>query len=194
MSIDQRLRNGLHPSGSEPGPDTMAALRRVERRAARQARTTRVVVGALMAAVVVVVVGAGAALQHQRRTDRADVVAVQPAEQRLIGSYVVDVPDSPTARREGMVGRWVISLEPGGALEMRPPPAYTGATTGAAWRLQDDQVRTDALVEPSCQADSGYVGTYGWSLAEDVLTFTLVEDDCGARRTLFTADGWVRVP
>ncbi|PKH37625.1 hypothetical protein SAMN05192575_101635 [Nocardioides alpinus] len=193
MSIDQRLRNGLHPSGSEPGPDTMAALWRVEQRAARQTRAKRVGVGALLAAVLVVVIGAGATLQHQR-TDRVDVVVVQPPEQQLVGSYVVDVPASPTARRKGMVGRWVVSLEADGALEMRPPPTYAGATTGAAWRLQDDQLRTDALVEPGCQADSGYVGTYTWSLTDDELTFTLVEDDCGARRILFTAGGWARVP
>ena len=171
MSIDQRLRNGLHPADPDHGLDTLAALRRVEQRATRRTRTTRVAVGALVAATLVAVIGVGAALQ-QGRPDRADVVATQPSEQLLIGTYVVDVPDSSVARRDGLVGRWVISLEADGALELRPPTSYTGATTGAAWRVEDELLRTDALVEPGCQADSGYVGTYRWSLTDDLLAFS----------------------
>ena len=138
-------------------------------------------------------IGVGAALQ-QGRPDRPDVVATQPSEQALIGTYVVDVPDSPAARREGLVGRWVISLEADGALELRPPPSYTGATTGAAWRVEDELLRTDALVEPGCQADNGYVGTYRWSLTDDLLVFSLVDDACAVRRALFTGSDWERVP
>lgn len=193
MSIDQRLRNGLHREGPEPDLDTLAALRRVEQRAAQQERRTRMVVGALVAAALVAVIGVGAALQ-QGRPGGADVVATQPAEQALVGTYVVDVPDSPAARREGLVGRWVISLEADGALELRPPATYTGATTGAAWRVVDELLRTDALVEPGCQADNGFVGTYRWSLTDTLLVFSLVDDACAARRTLFTGSAWERVP
>ena len=193
MSIDQRLRNGLHPADPDRGLDTAAALRRVEQRAARQTRTARVVVGALVAAALVAVIGVGTALQ-QGRPDTPDVVATQTSEQALIGTYLVDVPDSPAASREGLVGRWVISLEAGGALELRPPKSYTGATTGAAWRVEDELLRTDALVEPSCQADNGYVGTYRWSLTDDLLAFTVVEDACTVRRALFTGSDWERVP
>ena len=192
MSIDQRLRNGLHPADPDHGLDTMAALRRVEQRATRRARTTRVALGALVAATLVAVIGVGAALQG--RPDSPDVVATQPSEQALIGTYVVDVPDSPAARSEGLVGRWVISLEADGALELRPPPSYTGATTGAAWRVQDERLRTDALVEPACQADNGYVGTYRWLLDDALLVFTVVDDACDVRRALFTDGVWERVP
>jgi hypothetical protein len=193
MSIDQRLRNGLHPVDPDGRLDTLAALRRVEQQAARQARTTRVVVGALVAAALVAVVGVGAALQ-QGRPDTPDVVATQPSEETLLGTYVVDVPESPVARRDGLVGRWVISLEPDGALELRPPATYTGATTGAAWRVEGELLRTDALVEPGCQAENGYVGTYRWSLTDDLLVFSLADDACDVRRELFTGSAWERVP
>ena len=193
MSIDQRLRNGLHPADPDHGLDTLAALRRVEQRATQRARTTRMAVGALVVAALVAVIGVGVALQ-QGRSDTTDVVATQTSELALIGTYVVDVPDSPTSRREGLVGRWVISLEPDGALELRPPPSYTGATTGAAWRVAGDLLRTDALVEPGCQADNGYVGTYRWSLTDDLLVFDLVDDACAVRRALFTGSDWERVP
>jgi hypothetical protein len=193
MSIDQRLRNGLRPADPDGQLDTLGALRRVEQRASRRARTTRVAAGALVAATLAAVVGVGAALQ-QGWPDRADVVATRPDEQAIVGTYVVDVPDSPAARGEGLVGRWVISFEADGALELRPPPSYTGATTGAAWRVEAELLRTDALVEPGCQADNGYVGTYRWSLTDDLLTFGLVEDACDVRRALFTGPAWERVP
>ncbi len=185
MSIDQRLRNGLHPADPDHGLDTLAALHRVEQRAETQARTTRVVVGVLLAAVLVAVIGVGAALQG--RPDTPDVVA---GEAVLVGTYVVDVPDSPVALRDGLVGRWVISLEADGALRLRPPSSYTGATTGAAWRVEDELLRTDALVEPGCQAANGYVGRYRWSLAGDRLTFGVVEDACDIRRILFAGSDW----
>lgn len=194
MSIDQRLRNGLHPSGSDPGPDTLAALRRVEQRAERRARTARLTTGALVAAVLLLVVGFGVTLQREGRSDRDPVVATVPVEQRLLGTYVVDVGDSRVGRQEGITGRWIVTFEEGGSLELRPPEGYSGATTGVAYRLQGDQLRTDALVEPGCQADGGYVGTYTWALTGDALTFTLVEDTCTARRILFTAQAWDRVP
>ena len=193
MSIDQRLRNGLHPSDPDHGLDTMTALRRVEQRATQRTRTARVAVAALVAAALVAVIGIGVALE-QGRPSSPDVVATQPSERALLGTYVVDVPESPAARREGLVGRWVISLEDDGALELRPPPTYTGATTGAAWRVEDELLRTDALVEPGCQADNGYVGTYRWSLTDDLLVFSLVDDACDVRRTLFTGSDWERVP
>lgn len=192
MSIDQRLRNGLHPADPDHGLDTLAALRRVEQRASRRTRTTRVAMGALVAAALVAVIGVGAALQG--RPDSPEVVAAERSELALIGTYVVDVPDSPAARSEGLVGRWVISLEADGALELRPPPSYTGATTGAAWRVEDELLRTDALVEPGCQADNGYVGTYRWSLTDDLLVFSLVDDACDVRRALFIGSAWERVP
>ena len=193
MSIDQRLRNGLHPADPDHGLDTLAALRRVEQRATRRTRATRVALGALVAAALVALIGVGAALQ-QMRPDTPDVVAAEPSERDLIGTYVVDVPDSPAALREGLAGRWVISLAADGALELRPPPSYTGATTGAAWRVEDGLLRTDALVEPGCQADNGYVGIYGWSLDDDLLVFNLVDDACQVRRDLFTGSAWERVP
>lgn len=192
MSIDQRLRNGLHASGSDPGPDTLAALRRVEERAARRARTDRLGAAALVAAVILLVVGFGVTLQRERAaTD--PVVATQAAEGALVGTYVVDVADSRVGREDGMVGRWIVTLTEGGGLELRPPAGYTGATTGAAYRVRGDQLRTDALVEPSCQSDSGFVGTYTWSSSSDLLTFTTIEDRCAARRILFSEQPWTRV-
>ena len=69
MSIDQRLRNGLHPADPDHGLDTLAALRRVEQRATQRARTTRMAVGALRRAALVAVIGVGVALQRGDRTD-----------------------------------------------------------------------------------------------------------------------------
>ena len=142
MSIDQRLRNGLHPADPDHGLDTLAALRAVEQRATRRARTARVAVGALVAAALVAVVGVGAALQ-QGRPDSPDVVAIQPSAQDLIGTYVVDVPDSPARAARAWPAGGSSRSRPSGALELRPPPTYTGATTGAAWRVEDELLRTD---------------------------------------------------
>lgn len=196
MSIDQRLRRGLRPAATDPGPDTMAALDRVEQRAGRLARRTKVGVGALLAAAVVLTIGGTVAVQRDDRpdTDQLAVDGTSTTDQRLEGTYVVDVADSPASLQEGMAGRWVVSLEPNGVLEVRPPPDYSGATLGIAYRVEGDQLRTDALVEPGCQADSSFVGTYDWALTGDTLSFTVVEDECAARRILFTGQVWERAP
>ena len=194
MSIDQRIRSGLQRPGPDADRDTLAALHRVEQRLQRRARRTRTVVGALVAAVTVLVVGGAVALQ-QDRADR-DQVAIDGASSsgEIEGTYVVDVADSRALRREGVTGRWLVTLGPEGVLEVRPPAGYTGGTTGMAYRVDGARLRTDALTDPGCQVDSGYVGIYAWDLSDDVLTFTTVEDRCAARRALFGGQPWDRVP
>ena len=196
MSVDQRLRTGLQRPGPESDPDTLAALHRVERRVDRRARTIRAGIGALVAAAVVLVVGATVALQRDDPADRDRLAVDGPttSARQLEGTYVVDVGDSPEGREEGMVGRWVVTLAPDGALELRPPPDYTGVTLGSAYRVVGERLRTDALVEPACQADNGFVGTYASALVDDRLAFTLVEDQCVSRRILFTGQQWERLP
>lgn len=95
---------------------------------------------------------------------------------------VSEVPDSPT-------GAWISNLD-GLRLDLHrdgtftaTPPAPREPVDGR-WSIDGNRMtfRNDATA-PVCP---DLAGIYGWTLAEDVLYFTLVEDDCGPRREHMT--------
>ena len=133
------------------------------------------------------------------------------------GTFVVNGSAPPAVLGAAVI---VIAVLAGFGLPGRPtlglpPEAVALAGTGSSFALNGGPVALsvpghynvlnaatsyavarwfDLPEEASRSVLSGYVGTYAWSLTDDTLTFTLVEDACGARRILFTAEGWARVP
>ena len=193
MSVDQRLRNGLRDSVADVDPDPHAALSRVEARARRATRASRWARGALAVAAC----AAGLALvppliDWARDGDRPNGVS----EGGLTGTYVVDVADTAPARTAQLTGRWVITFEDNGVLDLNPPPGYDGTTAGTSYEIDAQTLRTNALIDHlGCQASGDtVVGTYEWQLREDRLEFELVRDDCQARVELFTGQMWSRAP
>jgi hypothetical protein len=192
MSVDQRLRNGLHSAATGIDPDHRTALSRVEARARRATRVSR---WALCAAAVALMAGVGAGVPTL--TGRLD--GPEPPEvthHGLEGSYLADVPDTPSTRREQLVGRWVISFEGDGVLVLNPPPGYAGTTAGTAYETRGTELRTDALIDhPGCQATgASNVGTYAWRLRDGRLDLTVIRDDCTARTHLLADQSWTVLP
>ena len=80
--------------------------------------------------------------------------------------------DEPSA--EDLLGTWNASFGPTWQIEADRIAVTGGAVTELSY------VATDTTIEVS--DDSGCLpGTYGWQIEEDVLTLSVVEDDCGGR-------------
>ena len=90
MSIDSRLRNGLHGAAEAVTPDTASALREVRRRATRRRRTVFVARIAVAAAVTAVIFSAGPIVVDRLQAPE-QVAPAAPAS--LVGTYVVDVAE-----------------------------------------------------------------------------------------------------
>jgi hypothetical protein len=187
MSIDRRLRAGLVRSADAIRPDVSAARRAVEQRARRRGRIVTVARFAAAAAVAVVAAIVWTAALHGPPRAGMDVL---PAGQP-VGAYVVDVPASDLAQRQGMAGRWVVTLRPDGVLHITPPEAFTGNSYGATYQTNGDLLRTNAFISsPGCQLSGDQMGTYRWIRTATELTFTVVADTCDARRLLFGGQAW----
>ena len=188
MSLDQRLRNGLHNSAATVTPDHPAALRSVLRTARRRRRTVLVLrLAVAVVSAIAVTLGALVAVDRLRTAGEAIVVGPPPIE----GRYTVTVADSEVARQAGLVGRWQVELRARGSLELTPPTTAFRYGRTATYGVQGDQLRTDLFLDvPGCQQTQPQVATYRWVRVGDDLRFTPVTDGCAARRILFTNQPW----
>ncbi|WP_374458016.1 hypothetical protein [Nocardioides sp.] len=189
MSVDQRLRNGLHSSVGHLDPDHRAPLARVQARARRAVRTARWVGGTVAVAATTCAVAALPPVLDRLTAPVSPVVSADG----IVGTYVADVADTPGSRRAQLTGRWVISFEEDGVLVLAAPPEYDGTTAGTAYEVEGDLMRTDALIDhPGCQSSgTANVGTYEWRLDGGRLRLTAVSDQCQARVTLLAGQDWV---
>lgn len=188
MSIDRRLRTGLRHSAEAIRSDVSGALHAVEHRARRHRRVVTTARLAAAAATTVVVAVVGTMAVHRLRGAGVDVT---PAGRPPVGTYVVDVPISELAQRQGMAGRWVVTLRSDGVLQLTPPEAFTGNPYGASYQTDGGLLRTNAFISsPGCQRSTDQIGTYRWVRTASELTFTIVADTCDARRLLFGGQAW----
>lgn len=198
MSFDSRLREGLDAAAdmtAHTTADVEIALTEVRSRHRRRVRTRRAAAALTsLAAVVSLALGAPIALEHwQDQRASNDLPLAGTVVDSLVGTYTVDVQASPAAEQDGMVGRWTLRLQEGGAVEMVPPGRFTGTTSGSSYRAEGDVVRVDTFVsDVRCQSAqvTEPVGTYRWSRTSDSLTFVVVSDACLVRRLLFAEQPW----
>jgi hypothetical protein len=191
MSVDQRLRTGLRSSVTHLEPDPYAALHRVEARARRADKRTRWVTVPLAAAACVAAIAVTPVIVDRAREDENPPVTGRDS---LIGTYVVDVADTPAHRRVQLAGRWVVTLKPDGEVVLDPPVGYDGSTVGTTYEVLDGQLRTDALIDlPGCQVSADtVVGSYRWEELDGGIMFRVVSDACQARIDLLTDQPWQR--
>jgi hypothetical protein len=183
MSIEDRLRTGL-AANADPLPPAIEDHLDTVRRRYRARIWAR---AATAAAVVVVLAAAGWWATTALLGDRG----VSPAEPTIPGTYVVVVQGSgPTAV---LTGTWEVTLGSDGAISYTPPAASgLPAGTGESYVLDDDELRTNALVGfPGCQRTNPATGSYAVVADGDTLTFRVVSDGCPARRALFGTE-WER--
>jgi hypothetical protein len=192
MSLDRRLRDGLHDAAVGTAPDVERHLARVLTRHRRRTRARRSA-SVLAAALVVVAVALGVpSVTSGLREDDASVLEPAPPPS-LPGTYVVDVPTSAAAESDGMTGRWVVVLGPDGDVDVTPPPGFRGVTSGITYRTDGDLLRIDAFIsDPVCQGSqvAGPVGTYRWARSATRLQLEAVDESCAARELLFAGQPW----
>jgi hypothetical protein len=185
MSIDDRLRSGLSRNGAAIQVAVEPELAVVTRRDHVIGR--RRVAGVLIAATAVVAL-APWALGEAERTP----VPVAPGASDLVGTYVVDVPDGTAG---GAAGRWEVTLEEGGALEVQPPSGYDDQMADRlTYAVEDGVIETNVFLDaPGCQLPGALVGEYTWERSGTTVRFVRVRDECMPRRALFDAV-WKRQP
>ena len=192
MSLDRRLRDGLHASGDTVTPDSLLALENVEGRA-REHRRRRHIVQVASVAVAVMVLTIGISWTARLRAPEPPLTS-DPAP-AVAGAYVVDVADAAWSRNERMVGRWIVELTPNGTMEILPPDSFLGGRDGISYQINGDRLRTNAFVNSLCDATAttSQVGTYRWTLTATTLRITAINDSCHTRRMFFTSPVWLRV-
>ena len=198
MSVDQRLRAGLHAEAAALPPATVErdlALVNARVGLRRRRRWASGIAIAALGAAASVAVGAKLVtiVDDVRDPDAASPAARMPTE--LIGDYVVDIPDTTEANRLQVNGRWVVRIAADGTLDLTAPQDGADGAADASIRLErDHRVVTNALHSvPGCQAEPA-VGTYEYTLGRDDLTFEVVGADCLGRILLFTSAPWQELP
>jgi hypothetical protein len=189
MSIDFRLRNGLHSAAAAVTPDTASALREVRRRATRRRRTVLVArIAVAAAAAAVIIFSAGTTVVDRLRAPE-QVAPAAPAS--LVGTYVVDVAEDEASYFHGMIGRWVVTLRADGVVEVEAPDGYPHNALSGTYRISDDLFRTNLFHGvPGCQLGDDGVASYRWVPTEGDLRFFVVSDTCVAQQVLFIYQPW----
>ena len=188
MSIDSRLRIGLHSAAAAVTPDTASALRQVQRRATRRRRTilvARIAAAAAMTAVIFIAVPI--VFERVRAPDQ--VAPAAPAS--LVGTYVVELPDDEAAYFNDMDGRWEVTLRADGVVEAEAPDGYPHGALNGSYRVEGDLFRTNLFRDvPGCQLGDSGVATYRWVPTPEGLRFFAVSDTCLAQQVLFIYQPW----
>jgi hypothetical protein len=190
MSIDRRIREGLRNAAEPIEPIVPSALATVERRAGLRQRGVRFAQLTAAAAVLVLI-----AILTPVLRDHSDPINSDAGQSALTGTYIVDVADSAVARRDGLTGRWIVTLRRDGVVDLIPPTTYRGDVSGISYRVVGDVLRTDAFIDsPGCQASDDQIGTYHWTRNASSVLFTTVADTCDVRLVLFIDQPWRVAP
>ncbi|MDP4501170.1 hypothetical protein [Nonomuraea turcica] len=179
MSFERRLREGLVAAAARVEPDTERALVRV-RLHRRRRRLFRPLVAVVAVAMTVLLVPVVLALSAERRDEAVT--------RELAATYTAELPDTSGLN---LAGRWFLTVRPDGSANVGGPPGLTVRGPGPAGtyvRIDDERLRTNLFYNDLCTGE----GLYGWRRDGDVLTFTVVEDTCAARRMLLTSSPWSR--
>jgi hypothetical protein len=196
MSVDQRLRTGLHRSADAvevSDADAVTALRTVRARDRRRSRIRRRIQFGAIPAVAAGLAAAAFLAPHVPWTDPQP----QPSDAEpgsVVGVYVVDVAPPANVAGRDLAGRWLVDLKADGTVVLDPPPDYSGMTNGA-YVEEPSTLKTDILGDlPGCQQDGQYLGTYQWAQDDDGLSMTALADTCAPRVHLLTAQKWGPLP
>jgi hypothetical protein len=196
MSFDDRLRRELRRTADTIEPDVGQALTIVQDRTRRRGT---IGLGSLLGAaiaVVIVVVGlqAVASVRDSGPGASPPPLGATPdpfGYRRISGTYVVTLQASDGLPEIGDVaGEWTMALDRDGTMELTPPMTFgegDAIQSGAAFSLAEDRLRTN-LFQQRCDS----VGAYDWSLVEDQLTLTPLDDSCALRATVLGERPWNR--
>ena len=102
---------------------------------------------------------------------------------RLRGTLVADIVNPP-----GLSGRWTVSLQGNGTMEVSPPRGYDGIPTGLVFTADASSFRTALFSGDECSDDG--TGIYDWVRVKDRIVFDAVSDSCKVRLAFLTGTPW----
>jgi hypothetical protein len=200
MPLDERMRETLHRVGASIEPDIERALRRTtERFGGRGVAPSLAWVAAAGAVVLVVAIivrgslgtdlGVGSSPDTGSPTPSA---SSRPSYGSIAGTYRVDLePGDPSVLELGLAGRWTMTLQATGAIDLGPPASFAGSRAeGHTFALGGDSLRTDLYYNDYCDS----VGTYRWARAGEELVLTPIDDGCDIRVALLSTHPWSAAP
>jgi hypothetical protein len=193
MSVDRRLRAGLHAAAYQLPTDTERAFANVVTGARRQRVRGRVVGGVLASAVV----ATSALAWHELAPGDRDLATAPAPVTSPAGQYVVDVPEPDRRTNDvDMSGRWLITLTEDGSVTVDPPVGFPANVDGGTYSAKRGELRTDLFVGGVCEVTQATdpVATYRWSRTADGIDLTPLDEKCPGRQALFDAPVWRGVP
>jgi hypothetical protein len=182
MSVDQRLRNGMHRSAEAIRPSVPAAIHAVEVRVRRRRRAVRVAWVAAVGVIIAVTAVATPAVLN-RVADAPMVLTPADSLTALAGIWLNDADQEQPILLLRLSPDGTFALDDRGLLDVDP------AATGT-YRLGGDTLSLLVTGGPNCPAGS----TWTWRtnvLADGRLRTVLADSACGFRaQTVWT---WTRV-
>ncbi len=147
----------------------------------RRLSATRLVAASVTAVAAVVVTAAVAMLGGRSPEPIAPSVTT---ESHLVGSFSADVTE-PSALR----GRWTVTFHGNGTMEVRAPVSYTGVLSRTLFSADPHTMRNNLFAQDLCSGTK--TPTYRWRSTADGVAFSVVSDECPARRLFFANTRWV---
>ena len=188
MSIDPRVRKGLHRAMSAIDADADGLLVEARRRGRRRVITYRAVAGvAFVTALVFLVLLAPVLLDALGSQHRQP--ATEPPALSVEGTYVTTITDEDAASigARDAAGAWLLTLRGDGVMTLA---SLDNADLGRAttpYQTVGDQIITAALTGDDCTG----VGRYIWSRTGSTLTFERVSDPCDLRVLILSSQMWI---
>lgn len=180
MSVEDRIRTGLHAAADDwtPAVESSLAVVRARRRRGRR------IVAAAAAAVVVMVAGAASVLTRFAPTQLTGIPATSaPAAPGLVGRF-----EGRVAEPTHLAGRWQLQFRPDGRLDVTAPPGYSGVLSAALFATAGDTLTTTLFQEDVCSGSG--VGRYTWQRTASGVRFVGQDDTCSARRVFLAGTTW----
>ncbi len=182
MSVDDRLRAGLHANATAFQPAVESGLDEVRGRGRRR-RTARVAAAGLVAAGVAILV----VVARPDVSDRPPPVTPAPSPTAaLFGRYESDV-----TRPARLAGHWVLEFDGNGTVLVTPPDGYAGVVSGTLFTADASRLRTNLFSQDVC-ADLGN-GEFSWTRSGARLTLADSDEPCAARSQFLTENTWFAV-
>jgi hypothetical protein len=194
MPVERRLREGMQRNADGLNPDVDRLLAEVVRKTRRRVMLRRAAIVVTAATALFLALAVGPRALDALRSAREQVPATRPPHttsgvQALTGSFTRRLTaSSPAVRANQMAGEWTIDLHADGTMTVTAPPAFNGVLSVVQFQVTGNRFRTSMFIQDVCTNLA--LGTYRWSRSGDTLTFTVIDDACEARVTLFASERW----
>jgi hypothetical protein len=191
MSMDDRLRSGLHDNVSGIEPDVERHLSIVTRRS----RDRSMIVPAT-AMMLVAVTTAISLVLFFRPDDTTVPAAPQDPADVLVGTYRVRIDASQQASTPTLLGDWELEFDADSGITVTAPASFVTDTDASpvkyVYALRGDSMTTNLLTRQLGYQCAG-PGSYRWDKTEGGLAFETIQDTCRERVAILTSGAWTKV-